>query len=159
MTEILNEEGDSSVKRRLDTIQKGYEKWARITFFILVGIVVTNLVGIAFGSYFYEQNKNRIRDINENRVEIMLKSCEAQNQRHDATVKSLDALISKRLKTITDPAEISRIMAGRESTVLLIDALDPVQDCEKLVQARIHNGGDGQVKRGANRAAMGISFS
>lgn len=76
---------------------------------------------------------SKINDERERNVRV---NCEQTNARHDATIHQLDALIRQRAETAT-PRERERIDQSRASTVLLIDALTPKRDCDRLVRGQI----------------------
>lgn len=60
-------------------------------------------------------------------------NCEAQNKRHDNTVKVLDHLIAK-----APPNRRAAVRANRDSTVAFINALAPYHaDCEALVRQQV----------------------
>jgi hypothetical protein len=76
----------------------------------------------------YDANRNRADDIQGQRRE----ACEDVNRRHDNTVKALDAALAKRLEKAS-PGLTAALEERRGATILLIDALAPKRDCNKLV--------------------------
>jgi hypothetical protein len=60
-------------------------------------------------------------------------SCQGQNARHDRTIKRLDDVI----KETKNPEDRARSIRNRDATVSLIEALQPRQDCEKLIRERV----------------------
>lgn len=69
------------------------------------------------------------REVADQRRESIRGSCEDSNTRHDRTIATLDRLLRR-----VPPAERQQARARRASTILLIDALAPKRDCEKVVQ-------------------------
>lgn len=78
------------------------------------------------------QLANLVSDIQTSREEITRENCESQNARHDASIAALDQVIARAVQENPDQRE--RIERSRQSTVFLIDALVPVQDCEARVE-------------------------
>jgi hypothetical protein len=95
-------------------------------------------------------NRELIADIQQSRAEVTYTSCKDQNARHDATVMRIDAIIIERKQQIRqaiqrtdDPAaqatfrgQLDQIDDGRSTTVSLIDALAPHQNCDQIVLDR-----------------------
>jgi cytochrome c-type biogenesis protein CcmH/NrfG len=71
-------------------------------------------------------------DIQANRVEFIRQECRDVNQRHDNTIMALDAVLEQAIRDHPERAE--RIAESRASTVLLINALVPVRDCDERVE-------------------------
>lgn len=59
-------------------------------------------------------------------------TCEGTNERHKAAVRTLDELIAK-----APPSRRARAKASRDGTVLLIEALVPLRDCERYVREQV----------------------
>lgn len=76
--------------------------------------------------------------INDERERNVRANCEQINARHDATIRQLDALLAQRLRTAS-PADRERIEQSRASTVLLINALVPKRDCDRLVSEQVNS--------------------
>lgn len=90
---------------------------AAIAMAVLVGLVIhTN-----------HKVNGQTAEIQRQRAENIMRDCVDQNNRHDKTVRTLDELLKK---SGVSPA---RRAASRQTTVLLINALAPKQDCDKLV--------------------------
>lgn len=96
-----------------------------------------------------QETDARIDDVNRSRAEITYTACLATNERHDRTIDQLDALIAKRKDQFraqireADPAEqkllraqLDALDASRASTVSLIEALAPFQNCNQIVLDR-----------------------
>lgn len=74
--------------------------------------------------------------INNERGRNVRNSCEETNRRHNSTVARLDARLDK-AKLRASPAQANRLRESREFTVSLIDALQPVQDCDEVVRDQV----------------------
>jgi hypothetical protein len=94
-------------------------------------------------------NRELIEQINRSRAEITYTTCKNTNDRHDATVRTIDSIIANRKEEIIAAenvgdseeamllrAQLDAIDAGRSTTVSLIDALSPLTNCEQLVRDR-----------------------
>lgn len=67
--------------------------------------------------------------IQAERARSIRMSCEDQNRRHDSTIKTIDKLISK-----LPPDRRAAAKSSRASTILIINALAPKQNCNYLVK-------------------------
>jgi len=65
------------------------------------------------------------------RAELTYTGCLDQNNRHDATIKRLDEILQQAIAK--DPSREEALRATRGSTVFLIEALAPHQNCEQMV--------------------------
>jgi negative regulator of sigma E activity len=115
----------------------------RIWRVTVMASAVLAALSILFSVLLYEQGQDRAHtnrvlalkaqrlagEIQAQRINAIRTSCEAQNQRNVKTIKTLDGLIAK-LPSKQRP----RAQAGRDNTVLLINALAPKQNCAKVVQ-------------------------
>lgn len=70
--------------------------------------------------------------IQAERARNVRSACEAQNARHDNTIRQVDRLIAE-----APPSRRARAGAGRAGTVLIIDALAPRRDCDALVKSQV----------------------
>jgi hypothetical protein len=70
--------------------------------------------------------------IQASRADSIRRACVEQNERHDRTLRTLDALLTARAEGVSR-ARLERLKESRASTVLLIEALAPRDDCEKRV--------------------------
>ena len=88
-------------------------------------------VGILF--YAFRVTANRVTNqtilIQQQRAEGILRNCMDQNQRHRSTIATLDSVIAQLPKS-----QRAQAIKNRNFTVLLIDALAPLQDCQRLVR-------------------------
>jgi hypothetical protein len=67
--------------------------------------------------------------IQKERVRNIRATCEMQNARHDKTIVQLDELIRD-----APPGRRERAVQNRAGTALLIDALVPKRDCDRVVK-------------------------
>lgn len=123
------------VQRKVDEIQRGYVLWTRITFGVLAMLVLVVLLGAVAAVVAIHENHNRIEDIQASRIDVALTTCRDQNARRTNTINQLDDIIAKRSKG-APPAERARMRTSRAFTILLIDALAPHQDCNKVIHER-----------------------
>jgi hypothetical protein len=70
------------------------------------------------------------RRIQSERLRSIAANCKATNERHDKTIETLDKLIAR----VPPGSRRDRAEASRASTILLINALVPKQDCAALVR-------------------------
>lgn len=92
------------------------------------------------------ESKNRVEDINQSRATITYTNCLDQNERNVNTIKQLDNLIVQRKLDIREQirqtenldeqsrlrTQLDSIDDNRASTVGLINALSPYQNCRQL---------------------------
>lgn len=97
--------------------------------------IVAVFVSLTTSLSVWKVNDRGLDRINDSRAEVTYTSCLGQNQRNKNTVKALDKQIEKAKKTAS-PEQLARLKASRDFTVLLINALVPVQDCEQIVKDR-----------------------
>jgi hypothetical protein len=138
-----NYRGVTGDLRRLMPIPTETMRERRIWRVTVMASAVLAALSILFSVLLYEQGQDRAHtnrvlalkaqrlagEIQAQRINAIRTSCEAQNQRNVKTIKTLDGLIAK-LPSKQRP----RAQAGRDNTVLLINALAPKQNCAKVVQ-------------------------
>lgn len=73
-------------------------------------------------------------EIQQQRVDSVSDNCNAQNKRHDGTIAALDRIPPFGPQTRAARAQAAR---GRAEAVLLINALQPHQDCTLVVDAAL----------------------
>ena len=78
------------------------------------------------------QTRSVSEAIQENREELIRTGCEEQNARNHNTIATLDALLEQAKDE--NPERARRIEESRDFTVLLINALVPVRDCDEVVR-------------------------
>jgi hypothetical protein len=123
---------DVDVHARLDTIQRGYERWTRYTIRLLAGLVVFQLALGALSIYLLGQNSERAAEAAEQRAQIqqsrfnaVAQACTDQNARNAAAKREIAA------------ADLD--LEARELALTIVDALAPqVPDCESHA-ARVTN--------------------
>src|SRR4051794_20595481 len=123
------------VQRKVDEIQRGYVIWTRVSFGVLAMLVLIVLLGAVAAVVAIHENHNRIDDIQASRIDVALTTCRDQNARRTNTVKQLDVILAKRIKS-APPAEAARLKMSRAFTILLIDALAPHQNCQRVIHER-----------------------
>lgn len=95
--------------------------------FIIINVVAALSIGLLF---HFITNQNA--EIQKQRRDFVIRACTDQNHRHDATIKQLDKVIEK-----LPPDRKARAEATKTSTVLLINALAPKFDCEKIADLAV----------------------
>jgi hypothetical protein len=107
------------------------ENWYRDLWLFLISIVVAIAIIKALGT---SNKANELAHaIQEQRVTQAHDNCLDENTRHRNTVATLDGVIARLPAARRKQAE-----ASRQFTVLLIDALAPVRDCELVAKSVIH---------------------
>lgn len=99
-------------------------------FLLAVVAVLCVLVAITF-----VWSLQRVDQINSERTRNILSNCREVNARHDDTVTALDRLLARRI--LADPGREREFEQGRDSTLLLIDALVPRRDCAALADRQV----------------------
>lgn len=72
-------------------------------------------------------------ELADTRNQTILRDCRQQNHRHRATVRRLDGLLKPYAQHAHTAAQHRQLRASHRSTVLLIDALAPLQNCRKVL--------------------------
>lgn len=67
-----------------------------------------------------------------NRRETILGTCRDQNHRHRATVREVNRLIAQAEKRLTGQQK-HQAKTSRKATLLLIDRIEPVQNCRRVL--------------------------
>lgn len=91
----------------------------------LVWVLALVVVGV-----LWQDNRDQTDAIQRSREETIRRACEQQNDRHDKTILQLDAIIAD---MPSGPAR-QEAEQNRDGTILLLDALVPKQDCDRVVQ-------------------------
>lgn len=150
---------DGPLRERLDEIEEGYTQRAnenaaaisslrRGTFWVLAVLVVIQLgVGVVTVvnttqndsqnddiARTVAQNAATVRAIQQQRAEAVWDGCRSSNYRHENTIGRINAAVDK----IKDPAEKARAVQQTATTVGIIDALTPAQDCKAALAIRLH---------------------
>lgn len=120
-------------RRRSD---RGWRRWLRENWYRDAWLLTITITVIAAVFAARAENAQRIRDIQDSRRDAIRVQCEQQNDRHDRTLAALDHVLAQRLRD-AGPVERQRLQTGRASTVLLIEALAPHQDCRRRVRQLI----------------------
>jgi hypothetical protein len=78
--------------------------------------------------------------IQANRRTLILSACEDQNNRHNATIRQLDKILTQAEKHAKTSARKAQVQQSRGPTVLLINALLPVRNCQQQAQRAATHG-------------------
>lgn len=109
----------------------------RWVYLILVFLSLLGISVIALFVYSLSNaNKDRINDIQAERVRNVRKGCEETNTRHDNAAEALTLIYMNSRKNAIEQGredEIARINASEQATISVINALVPKQDCDDLV--------------------------
>lgn len=115
-----------------DEEQAGRPPWLSIlvgSLSLIVGVLTVGAVVLSILAY--SQALTDIHEIESSRKASILLSCEEQNTRNAHTVAALDHLLAVAVRE--HPASAQQVAASRASTLLLIDALAPVENCNARV--------------------------
>lgn len=101
--------------------------------FLVINVIAAVSMGILFYFIIHQQHQitRQAQTIQDERVANILRGCRSQNLRHDKTIKRLDALLK------SSGVSKAKQKQSRQNTVFLIDALQPKQDCQKLVRLQV----------------------
>ena len=91
-------------------------------------VLLAGVLAILFSSLISFSTNASIGDIQDSR----LQACEDTNDRHDETIAQLKLLIDAAVAQ--DPEREDQIRQSQQFTILLIDRLVPVRDCEEFVK-------------------------
>lgn len=133
---------------RLDEIENGYlaaarqnreliQQVRRRTTIILGMVVAILLAGGFANAKLISENSERVDDIQQSRADVIYNNCADQNDRNRNTVAVFDRRISDLEHQQAPAAQLRRARQSREFTVGLINALAPVQDCDRLLVKRL----------------------
>lgn len=108
-------------------LEKRFHNWflTGMVAFVILGL---SCAGAAFG-FGYVLDK-----IQKQRESFIHDNCDAQNQRNTDTINELTAATNNARNEATSKAEKDRIDHSLEASIAIINALVPVQDCDRLVQ-------------------------
>lgn len=113
---------DFHSRARIVSLEQRYRKVAKG----LVTMTALTLVAVIVG---FVMIRNVINDVQAERFRNVKALCDQTNERHDNTVKELDARLAL-AKLKLPPAQQKRVAESRDFTVALIDALAPTHpDC------------------------------
>ena len=118
-------------------VAKGSLKWVEensgiIYAILLVFAVVAMSLMLYAARHLSLENNARIRDIQEEREFATRFTCEDINARHRRTLKVLDDRIKRLIRT--NPERAAQVKESREFTVLLIEAIVPLRNCEEFTK-------------------------
>lgn len=128
-------------RRHLNEHLKWVERAVAVFGVVLVASValITGVPGVSSG--LIGANKDRVEEIQAERTSNILRLCQDQNKRHDDTVTNLDSLLAlAKVKYANNPAKLEQIRESRASTISLIDALAPKNDCAAILRQQVPSG-------------------
>lgn len=121
---------------RLDSRLESFIRHALIAFAFIGLTSVGSLVG--FGIVLSKQGQTA-KDIQAQRRDAIFRACYEQNLRHDNTITQLKAVTAEAAKQ--DPKRADEIKSSVKSSITIIEALVPKNNCVKLVAQSVVNGG------------------
>lgn len=98
--------------------------------FLSLNTVAAVALSILFYLIVHQQHQisKQAQDIQNERARATFASCQEQNQRHDATIRQLQRVLDQS----GVPLKVRR--SSYRNTILLINALQPRQNCQKRVE-------------------------
>lgn len=121
--EQLAEELDKHVGE----IEKRFQRWFRAGLLIVAVIGLTSFVGLFGFGYAIKEIQHQRKD-----------ACLSLNDRHDRAVEQLRDDTAKRIEESPDNAQ--DILDAQARAINLINALAPVQNCNKTVSPPLEGG-------------------
>lgn len=106
------------------------ENWYRDIWLLIVSVV--DVVAIISALHAANQANHNVASIQNSRISITLDTCRDQNKRNDNTIARLNKIVNN----IPDPHQRRLARRSVATTVSLIDAVVPKQNCEALVHSR-----------------------
>jgi hypothetical protein len=138
---IITQHGYRELERKLNehaqTIEDKFHRWfvrGLVAFAVIAVACVSALVG--FGIVQSNQG-NLIQQVKNTRRSFVRDSCRAQNKRHDKTQRILLRAAQRAEDKAPTLHSRMRIRNNTEVSIALIDALAPVQDCNRLAQVSV----------------------
>jgi hypothetical protein len=115
--------------------RKVEEKFDSVAPWLYMAIcLITVIVLVVVGSFIVHQQhqiKHTSRDIQQERIDSVVRACVDQNQRHDDAVNALYALLRK------SGVKEARLQSAGANVVSLINALAPKHDCNAVVKKAV----------------------
>lgn len=121
---------EDELEELLEHGSRNFRRYRRRAYLAFAILAVASAVALVWVGKTAERAGSLAREVQSQRVEAIRSNCEAQNRRHDETIVTLDRLVA----SLPDGPRKERAKAGRKGTVLLIEALQPRQDCVALVR-------------------------
>lgn len=105
--------------------------------FVIINVIAAISMAILFYFIVHQQYQigHQTQIIQHERVEAIFRQCRDQNERHSNATATLNKLLPARLAT-------PRILRSRRFTTLMINALAPYQDCNKVTQQAVPSATD-----------------
>lgn len=133
--------GYEEVERKLDLHAAEIE--ARFSRWFVVGLIAFSIIAVTSGvaligyGLVLRSQADFTRDIQQQRREATFDTCKETNDRNKHTKQALLAGSGKDQLNAPDGAAKLEIRRRVQVTFALIDALAPVQNCDKLVAIRV----------------------
>lgn len=129
-------------RKVIQLLQQGYKNFAQTTIVALVLMAILLGFSIWRGFILAADNEARIKDIQAERYDNALSSCEETNLRNKSTIAELDTLVGKSVSAVgVSKTQIAQIKANQVSTVLLIDDLAPYHtSCPQYARQAVRGG-------------------
>lgn len=86
------------------------------------------------------QNKKFANDIQQQRRDSIIDTCQAQNKRHDGSINALIKGSDEDQANAPNEAARKEIRRRRDVTIALLDALAPVEPCEEKADEAVKGG-------------------
>ena len=136
---------DLESRERVEALEVRYHDFQRRSLIgqAIVGVAV--VLALILGGINQQQQSNRSEETRELALQIQTErkrniggACRDQNLRNRTTIATLDQLL-RRMQADPKVSADRKAQAktSRQGTVLLIDALAPVQDCADLLQRAV----------------------
>lgn len=132
----------ATINQFVDWLERN-DKW------IYLGLIIASVIALASivygGAYFFQkynalakENRNRITDIQDERILNIYKGCRDTNERHSNAEKQVNKIYKNAFKNAETEADRIRLAASKASTLSLINALVPFRkDCEAYALSQV----------------------
>lgn len=106
-------------------------RWRALSAFIVLYAII--------GGYSLYQSRARVDDIQQSRIEITRETCEDQNDRNEQTTDLINR-IAREDETHGSVTEAAAAERFRTRTLILLNAIIPVRNCEQQIKERFGPG-------------------
>jgi hypothetical protein len=111
----------------------------RLIRLVLVAVAVATVLNTGGMVALFLLNGDRVSQIQEERADNILRSCEDTNARYRTAVRELDRLLAVRTRDMT-VTQRRAVEQSRASTVVLIAAIVPPRRCAEIVREQVNTG-------------------
>lgn len=133
---------DSHSRDRIDEIARNYNRFnKRALAVLLVLTILTTAFGV-LSVWLTFENRHRAHEalalsqaIQDERAESVRRNCQDQNHRHDNTINKLNAISDTVIAQ--DPSRRAQVTMSIQQSIILINAIIPKRDCEKLANRTV----------------------